>query len=498
MAAKKPIKRSRVRSALHRLRRPDRAHMDVLKSRVPFWFTAAFLFAFSVLQIMLNPFGFSDLTQRYTQDIADLLITGPYFYGTEGRDKVAVALVDEEVLKESANPWPWSMGSHAAVLDAMLAYNPKAVVVDFLFVDMRPDDTTKQLTDVIAKYKKKHIPIYFEGGIELPYGEQVIRPEIKATGARILDPTVPVYNGVVRQYNVTGDCFGAKPTINGACYSAALQVFADTYPRYPLVPLNDKMEMIWGTRNAPENSLWIHQGANGASCSPDISPLGRIYLAFFDTSQVQNPCTYTAQIPVTELLQGTDDSALSGLIKDRIVFYGGSLQGAQDKISTPVNGLIPGVFAHAMAMDNLITSHGHPQQNVMTIGSTVISTNPAQMLAIIPVILVLAWLHRRRLARKKRLAAAAEHERSVTFEYVLDKFVETVWHWLAFGLALGVGLALSQWSGLSVANWVEVVFVSVELAAMLLVGAPDSLWGYLHHVVAGPDLGSPSDGEQTA
>ena len=40
-------------------------------------------------------------------------------------------------------------------------------------------------------------------------------------------------------------------------------------------------------------------------------------------------------------------------------------------------------------------------------------------------------------------------------------------------------------AGLSVANWVEVVFVSVELAAMLLIGLPDAIWGYLHHVAGG-------------
>ena len=43
-------------------------------------------------------------------------------------------------------------------------------------------------------------------------------------------------------------------------------------------------------------------------------------------------------------------------------------------------------------------------------------------------------------------------------------------------------------AGLSVANWAEDVFISVELAAMLLIGLPDSLWGYLHHVAGGrPD-----------
>jgi hypothetical protein len=50
---------------------------------------------------------------------------------------------------------------------------------------------------------------------------------------------------------------------------------------------------------------------------------------------------------------------------------------------------------------------------------------------------------------------------------------------------LGVGLLLARAVGLSTANWVEVVFVSVELAAMLLVGVPDSMWGYLHHVAGG-------------
>ncbi|HEX4860821.1 MAG TPA: hypothetical protein VFV07_06255, partial [Rhizomicrobium sp.] len=75
---------------------------------------------------------------------------------------------------------------------------------------------------------------------------------------------------------------------------------------------------------------------------------------------------------------------------------------------------------------------------------------------------------------------------SATFEYFLEKAVEKLWHYLAFGLALGIGLILTRAAGLSVANWVEVVFVSAELAALLLVGAPDSFWGYLHHV-AGAD-----------
>lgn len=486
-----PKKANPVRRVITRVRAPDRVHMAKLSQRVPYWFVAGFLFLFAVFQIEMNPFGFSDLTQRYTQDIADLLITGPYFYGTEGRDKVSVALIDEDTLHSTQSPWPWDMGLHARVLDAILENHPRAVVIDFLFVDPRPDPTLPQMLETIAAYKKAGVPLYFEGGIQLPYGEVPLRTELAKTGVPVLDPTEPVYNGVARQYNVNGKCMsGVKPRADGTCYSAALQVFNDVYGKqYKLEPLNGMMELVWGTKTDPINAKWMLRtdaDGNRTSCVDETSPLKRIYLAFFDTSTVQNLCPYTGVIPVQSLLSGqVDDPDVINLIKDRVVFYGGDLQGAQDKIYSPVNGLIAGVFVHAMAMDNLITNHGDPEQNVMTVAGNVISTNPAQILAVVPVILVLSWLHMQRLRRRRRMAAHEGHERSATFEYFLDKAIEKVWHYLAFGLALGMGLVLTLASGLSVANWVEVIFVSVELAAMLLVGFPDSVWGYLHHVAAG-------------
>ncbi len=129
---------------IERARRPNREHVEKLKDRVPFWFVAAVLMFFAWLQIALNPFGFSDLTQRYSQDISNLLITGPYLYPTTGRDQVSVALIEEETLQTLQTPWPWNYGMHARALDAILAYKPKAVVVDFLFVDSRPDETAQR------------------------------------------------------------------------------------------------------------------------------------------------------------------------------------------------------------------------------------------------------------------------------------------------------------------------------------------------------------------
>ena len=109
---------------LDRARRPDKEAMETLRLNAPFWWVFVFLFTFAVYQIWMNPFGFSDMTQRYTQDISDLLITGPYLYPETGHDQISVALVDDTALSNMQMPWPWSYGAQARVLDALLAEKP--------------------------------------------------------------------------------------------------------------------------------------------------------------------------------------------------------------------------------------------------------------------------------------------------------------------------------------------------------------------------------------
>jgi len=462
-----------------RARRPDRGHMEVLSRRVPYWFLVVSLLAFASIQIWLNPFGFSDLVQRYSQDVSGLLITGPYLYGTEGRDRVSVTLIDEGTLHQLQTPWPWTYGDHARALGALLSYKPKAVVVDILFVDPRRDETLGELIDVIHRYQAAHVPLYFEGGVDLPYGENALTPEIVATGVPVLDPSTPINAGVARQYDGTGHCFNVKPDNDGTCPSLALKVYRDVFPKQPPAKINDKMELVWGTRTAPSNLKWMSD--QGKTCATDFTLVQRIYLAFFDTSQVKSPCPYNAVIPVEGLMAGSD-ADIPKLIEDRVVFYGAHLQGAQDTVFTPVNNLLPGVFVHAMALDNLVTFRGRPEQDAISLFGQVQDGNLVQIVAVIPVILILSWFHWLGLKRGRE-----RKERSATFEYFLEKTVEKLWHYLAFGLALGIGLLLTLAAGLSVANWVEVVFVSAELAALLLVGAPDSFWGYLRHV-AGADV----------
>lgn len=485
-----PPPRTRIKRVIARARRPDKDHMTRMRDRVPYWFVAGFLFLFASYQIAMNPFGFSDLTQRYTQDVADLLITGPYFYPTTGHDKVSVALIDDQTLNTLQMPWPWAYGSHARALDTLLSYHPKAVVVDFLFVDPRKDDTVKDLVNEIKRYKAAGVPFYFTAATDTAPGQPTVRKEFADAGVTQIDPSIAINGGVARQYPVSGRCFGAEALTHQNCPSMALRAFRDAFPHIPVPPLEGMIELVWGTRTDPSNSKWMHvRGPDGkmVGCANDLGFFTRIFDAFFDPSAVRARCPYTSIIPADSLFLNPSDPDVVQLAHDRVVFYGGGLEGVEDQSFTPVNGLIPNVFIHAMALDNLISFNGQPQQNVVTVAGHTLDSNTAQVAAIVPVIVILSWIHRRRLARKRKREIMEHYgqERSATFEYFLDKAVDMAWHWFSFALALGAGLALTLAVGLSVANWVEVVFVSVELAAMLLVGVPDAIWGYLHHVLGG-------------
>jgi len=491
-AGTKPVQ-GRIGSAFRRARKPDKDRMEALRLRAPWWWVFGVLFALAAYQILMNPFGFSDLTQRYTQDISEVLITGPYLYPETGRDRVSVALVEDSTLRDTAMPWPWPYGAQARILDALLAYKPRAVVVDLLFVDPRQDPTLPDLVAEIGRYRKAGVPLYFAAAD----GEPPVRTELRQAGVKLVDPTILVNQGIVRQYPITGRCFG-KQAAGASCPSLALAVYRDLYPKQPLkVSDQGLMELVWGTRTDPTNAKWmrvIDEMGVARSCSETMSPWRRTMLAFFDPSQVRSRCPYTGTIPAESLMQGAEDPDVAHLARGRVVFYGASLEGVEDKSFTPVNGLIASVYVHAMALDNLITFHGKPEQNVAQLGGFTFDSNPIQVLAIVPVLLILSWLHVRGL-RRRALHAAGKNKGGGLGEWLFDKVAETAWHWFALALGLGAGLLLTVAAGLSVANWVEVMFVSVELAALLLVGVPDAIWGYLHHVVSDMELQA---GEQAA
>lgn len=73
--------------------------------------------------------------------------------------------------------------------------------------------------------------------------------------------------------------------------------------------------------------------------------------------QPRQTCPYNQWIPGEAVLFASGEAqqeTLRALFEDRVVMIGADIKGAPDLVLSPVHGQIPGVFLHAMALDNLL------------------------------------------------------------------------------------------------------------------------------------------------
>jgi CHASE2 domain-containing sensor protein len=87
------------------------------------WIIGALLFVFHGISLHLTP---------WSQAIVNGIVK--YGYPTRGQADTTVILFTEENLKNLQESYPVRYERHAEVLEALAAYQPRAVFVDFAFV----------------------------------------------------------------------------------------------------------------------------------------------------------------------------------------------------------------------------------------------------------------------------------------------------------------------------------------------------------------------------
>ena len=467
----RPAFRQRVRSY-------DEQQIRALAATTPFLWVWGILLAVAMFQIHFDPLGFSRLTQRYSQDLVNLTVTGPLYPDT-GRDQVSVALIDDKTLNTLKFTWPISYETHARALDALLAYHPRAVVLDILFTDVRDDPTLPQLLNVIDHYKRAGVPLYFGASAKLPKGVPPVRPELTAAGAKLVDVNTIVDAGVARQYPTKGSCFDG--TTVAACPSMAIKVYDEVYKGQTdrATPPDSNLELVWGLDTHPINRKWMHVAdANGVeqACPEDAGIATRIYRAVVDVSQLQQHCPHSGVIPVESLVRGDDDPDLTTLIENKTVLYGTWLEGTRDRAYTPSHGLVAGVFVHAMALDNLVTFGGRPKRDAVTWFGVTLHKDAIEMITIALVLLVIVSVHLKRIRLLGSLPDTEQHEAPTLHRWG--------WYALLITLVVGSGSFLYAVYGLSIGNWVELVFISGLLFEFLMTPWLARQWGRLRYVLA--------------
>lgn len=385
------------------------------------------LLAWAALNLSL--FGAGDRADKYVQDVVNTHF-GKLLYNYPPHDEITVLLLTDHALNtaEEQGRWPARYDFHGRVLKAVRTHSPQAVFIDFMWLSQRPQNPDGsyqdggQLLRQLRAFKEENIPVYLAGSPAVRRNwpeleglvEWVAVPlafDVADFVARSYPPTGDFDTGTSTEANISarGDP-GASVGERRKMESAAFRIARDRCARlqhasHPAPPecakpfpesISTPMDIVWGSQLNEENHAWMH---------PDRAPRETSYRDVLLKGHVgvSLDTPFSNTLYVRDLLNPVADSKeeihrqQQHYLHNKIVLYGANLQGVNDLIFTPARTIQPGVYFHAMALDNLL-NWGMDYKSEEGIGggtdaSGLLSHQWISMLAVFPVIVLTALLH---------------------------------------------------------------------------------------------------------
>lgn len=330
---------------------------------------AIFITYFALNQLLnwVEPFGLDAAAKQHSARISARLMAP--FYRSSAQDHIAVVLIDSKTLQAREMGWPPQYTYYSDVLRRVLRQEPRAVYFDLTIKEERKYDDSLEIAklDLEQFIADSDVPVWF--GTMAPGETWLFK------GVPGIAEAVAAWQGLGSQYplqiaadNVL-DHQGEKregesvalSLYDAACVNDAAGCAEDAAALTPDAR-QKPITVFWGARHparpphAPQGdcmreadahfshakALW--QSLRGAwwsfrqGASPDV----------LDTHRER--CPYTLTVYEHEL-----DDPEPMWLKDRVVLIGTKLDGMDDTVPSPVHQRLPGVYLHAMALDNLMT-----------------------------------------------------------------------------------------------------------------------------------------------
>lgn len=268
-----------------------------------------------------------------------------YIYPDDGQKEISVLLFREENLAELGTHYPVPYKLHAEIIESLASYGPKAVFIDFAFVDNRDDKSIRELSAALCNlHNSERKPNIYLAAPVLADGSLNIASEL-------LDCVIPVTpemdsktgeSGVLTYFN------GREPDKKSGKFvpSAAFALAEDRIG--PTSKDSEKLEIVWGKGVAPLNLKWMdcREKADWELIKGLLSD---------NPSTNKLLCPYHRTLSVNHLLNSAGDKDIEAALEGKTIFYGAGFRFTGDRVESPVYGEMPGVYLHAMAYDNLLT-----------------------------------------------------------------------------------------------------------------------------------------------
>ncbi|MBC2770179.1 CHASE2 domain-containing protein [Pusillimonas minor] len=343
------------------------------------------IMGFAHLTLNFSPLGLSDRADKYLQDLFNTY-AGDLVYGSPQDDITVLLLTDETLEAHQRGHWPASYDFHGKVLNSLLHEKPRAVFIDFLWLSQRLDASLGMPRDgdylikVLRRYNLAGIPVFLAS---TPAVEQNW-PELAGLVVPVpAELSIDVMDFVSRTYPVV---------VGNAQQTPAFRIAQEVRPDLFATDPTEPMDVFWGTLPNKKND-WMKVEKHDA----DIATV-----ALYGFSGVKTPVPFVTTLYVRDLLKQTGENhedvrkQAAALMKDKIILYGANLTGVNDLIFTPTRDILPGVYLHAMALDNLLRWGGEYKSAMGTgLHANRIWHGVWSLLIVLPVAMLLAFFHRR-------------------------------------------------------------------------------------------------------
>lgn len=395
--------------------------------------------------VALDPFGLGDGSDKKSNEIF-YHVYSP-FYPTTGREKITVVLIDDETVASGQMQWPPLFSQYEQLLNNISYMQPSSIFLDALLMDKRGEaEDLEYFSEFLKNSRSGNTPIFFmQNNTLYADDEECARESVKILpqiSESVTDTAFSNFEGFGGSYPIVGRSRCSRELLKSpalllyesACKSGAisncLENIKDTENYHVL---EDPMSIVWGNGTSNLNKR-LHpdsykNNTNGNSqnlCSSDafgfwnktVKSLGYFFGGVFtNASEINNlifgqdeisksdRCFYHTNVSAIDVLSMSDEKLLKEAFSNKIVLVGINLSGINDHINSPVQGLVPGVMGHAMALDNIISfGENYIRPPMSTVGALDADAliEMAYIIVIEIIIMLAIWQSKLRVSEIKR------------------------------------------------------------------------------------------------
>ncbi|MGF6693966.1 CHASE2 domain-containing sensor protein [Metapseudomonas resinovorans] len=310
-----------------------------------------------LLLALLDPFGLTSSTETASAQWLNRIFASNY--SPSGQQQIVVVLIDDAYLLRNKTYWPMPYSEQSKLFKRLLAYQPAALFIDLLYSHDHsrgdPRQGSQLLANVFSRYQHQSIPLLLANTGQ-PRGEDG-QINVLPRFASVSSPALVTWSGYGDRYPL------AVQTPVGSMETPALQLYRHYCREHACKTLPASAEesvqappiaVQWGLDLAPQQA----QIADISHCTAPgvLDQLGQaIFWKLGNSAQVNCPYTLTLSASDLEASSVEDRALLRQLLTDKLILVGAHITSASDLVQSPLHGKIPGIYLHAMALDNLIT-----------------------------------------------------------------------------------------------------------------------------------------------